>query len=67
MAHHPRPIIHGIVPNAWGFEKFISEANQGEGLKFPRWARWYCTFGIPVIIIVIMGKGIWDKFAPMFA
>ena len=51
----------------WGFEKFIKEANEGEGLKFPRWARVYCTWGIPVIIIVIMAKGIWDKFAPMFA
>ena len=51
----------------WGFEKFIKEANEGEGVKFPRWARWYCTIGIPVIIIVIMAKGIWDKFAPMFA
>ena len=51
----------------WGFEKFIKEANEGEGLKFPRWARLYCTWGIPVIIIVIMAKGIWDKFAPMFA
>ena len=51
----------------WGFEKFIKEANEGEGVKFPRWARWYCTIGIPIIIIVIMAKGIWDKFAPMFA
>ena len=51
----------------WGFEKFIKEANEGEGVKFPRGARWYCTIGIPIIIIVIMAKGIWDKFAPMFA
>ncbi len=49
----------------WGFDKFIEEANQGSGISFPRWARFYCTWIMPLIIIVIMGKGIWDKFAPM--
>ena len=46
----------------WGFDKFIEEANQGSGISFPRWARFYCTWIMPLIIIVIMGKGIWDKF-----
>ena len=51
----------------WGFDKFIAEANEGDGLKFPRWARLYCKYAIPVIIIVIMAKGIWDKFVPLFS
>ncbi len=50
----------------WGFDKFIAEANEGEGMKFPRAIRFYCTWIMPLIIIVIMLKGIWDKFAPMF-
>ena len=50
----------------WGFENFIKEANMGDGLRFPRWARFYCTWIMPLIIIVIMAKGIFDKFAPLF-
>lgn len=50
----------------WGFDKFIEEANEGDGLKFPRAIRFYCTWIMPLIIITIMLKGIWDKFAPMF-
>ncbi len=49
----------------WGFDKFIEEANSGEGLAFPKKVRFYCTWIMPIIIILIMAKGIWDKFAPM--
>ncbi len=51
----------------WGFDKFLAEANAGEGLKFPKAIRWYAAYGVPLIIAVIMIKGIWDKFAPLFA
>lgn len=51
----------------WGFDKFMEEANAGEGIRFPRWARFYCTWCIPVIIAGIMIKGIWDKAVPLLS
>ena len=41
----------------WGFEGFLAEANTGKGLKFPRWARGYLTYVLPVLIAVILIGG----------
>ena len=46
----------------WGWDKFISEANTGKGLKFPGALRWYCTFIVPLIVIVVFIYGYIDKF-----
>lgn len=46
----------------WGFEKFLAEANAGEGLRFPRWVRVYVTYVLPVIVLVIFVQGYWAKF-----
>lgn len=46
----------------WGFESFLKEANEGKGLKFPKWARGYVTFVLPVIVLVIFIQGYVAKF-----
>ena len=47
----------------WGWKNFLSEANAGEGPKFPKWVRPYVTFVIPLIIIFLFIQGYWSKFA----
>ncbi len=37
----------------WGWNNFLEEANAGKGLKFPKWLRFYVTYILPVIIIVL--------------
>lgn len=51
----------------WGFKNFLKEANEGQGIKFPTWARIYVSYCIPVIVLVIFLQGYWAKFAPLFA
>lgn len=46
----------------WGFENFVKEADMGKGVKFPKWARVYFTYILPLIIIFIFVKGYLDKF-----
>ena len=46
----------------WGWEKFLKEANEGSGLKFPRWIRPYVTYVLPVIILALFCVGIYDFF-----
>lgn len=38
----------------WGWDKFYEEVNLGRGLKFPRILRYYMTYALPVIIIILM-------------
>lgn len=46
----------------WGFDKFMEEANAGKGIKFPRWARFYVTFVLPIIVLLVFVQGYWSKF-----
>jgi len=46
--------------NGWGWKKFIDEADQGTGMKFPSWAKNWVTWGLPVLFLVIFVKGLLD-------
>ena len=46
----------------WGFEKFLAEANEGQGIRFPRWVRFYVTYILPLIVLVIFVQGYVSKF-----
>lgn len=41
----------------WGFEKYLKEANTGEGLKIPKGLRIYMTYILPVLIILLILQG----------
>ena len=44
--------------NAWGYDKFLLEANQGKGLKLPKQLKVYCKYVLPVLLIVFWVFGI---------
>lgn len=46
----------------WGWKNFIQEANTGDGLKMPEWLRFYMTYILPFIILLIFLLGMKDKF-----
>ncbi|MDD2395682.1 MULTISPECIES: sodium-dependent transporter [Sphaerochaeta] len=46
----------------WGWDKFIDEADSGDGLKFPSALRFYFQYILPAIILGIFIKGYWDIF-----
>ncbi|MGN0362425.1 MAG: sodium-dependent transporter [Bilifractor sp.] len=49
--------------SGWGWDNFLKEADSGKGLKFPKKLRYYFTYAVPAIIIVIYLKGYYDMFA----
>ena len=48
----------------WGWNNFITEADTGKGMKFPRILRGYLTYILPVFIAVILIMGYKAKFFP---
>lgn len=46
----------------WGWDNYLKEANEGKGLKVATWMRGYMTFGVPVIILVILVLGLISRF-----
>ncbi len=47
----------------WGWNHFMAEANTGSGVKFPKWARFYLTFVLPLVVLFIFVQGYISKFA----
>ena len=41
----------------WGWDAFLREADTGEGTRFPRWARDYVRFALPVLILAVFVAG----------
>ncbi len=47
----------------WGWDKFIKEANLGDGPKFPRKLRFYCAYILPLFAAAILIYGLVTYFA----
>lgn len=50
--------------NGWGWNNFQKEANAGGGIKLPAALRFYMTWILPLIILVVYFKGYYDYFSP---
>ncbi len=55
-------LIYCTSRYGWGWNCFITEADKGEGLKYPRWLRAYLTWVLPCIILVLFINGYAEKF-----
>ena len=55
-------LLFCVSKKGWGWDNFIAEVDAGEGLKFPRWARFYVTFILPLIVLGIFAVGYRQKF-----
>ena len=49
----------------WGWRNFITEADEGQGMKFPSWMKGYVRWVLPAIVAVIFIKGYWDIFSAL--
>ena len=46
----------------WGWDNFIAEADEGKGLKFPKFAKVYLKYILPVLVFAVFVVGYLDKF-----
>ncbi|MDE6616073.1 MAG: sodium-dependent transporter, partial [Lachnospiraceae bacterium] len=51
-------LLFCVTRFGWGFDKYIEEANTGGGLKIPHWIRFYVTYILPVLILLLIIKGL---------
>ena len=55
-------LLFCVSRKGWGWDNFLAEANTGSGLKFPRGVRFYVTYILPIIMLIIFVFGYNDKF-----
>jgi len=53
-----------VKRKGWGWNSFLEEANTGKGMKFPKWLRVYCSYILPIILLIIWVQGYVSKFFP---
>ena len=46
----------------WGWKNFLREADTGRGVAFPQWIRYYVTYILPLIVLVIFLNGYYALF-----
>ena len=59
-------LVFCVSKGGWGWKNFIAEADAGQGLKFPKWARGYLTSVLPALILIIFVMGYVPKFQTWF-
>lgn len=47
-----------VTKAGWGFEGYLKEANTGKGLKMPAWLKGYLQFVLPLLILIILVRGL---------
>lgn len=51
-------LLFCVTRYGWGFDKYIEEANTGEGLKIPHSIKFYVTYILPVLLLFLIIKGL---------
>lgn len=51
-------VLFCVTRLGWGFDKYLNEANTGEGLKIHRGLRIYLTYILPVLLFILIIQGL---------
>lgn len=51
-------VLFCVTKKGWGFDNYLSEVNEGKGLKVKRWMHPYMTYVLPAVIIFVFILGI---------
>lgn len=51
-------LLFCVTKFGWGFDKYLEECNQGEGLRFPRMLKPYFQYILPILIMIIIIQGL---------
>lgn len=46
-------LLFCVTKWGWGFDKYLEEANTGNGIKLPRQLKYYFQFVLPILILIV--------------
>ncbi len=55
-------LLFCCLRRGWGWDNFLHEADLGQGMKFPRCLRFYLTWILPCLILILFAAGYADRF-----
>lgn len=51
-------LLFCVTKWGWGFDRYMAEVNKGVGMKMPLWIKPYLQYVLPVLILVILIRGL---------
>ena len=51
-------VMFCVTKRGWGLDKYLEEANEGKGIKLPRWIKGYVTYVLPVLVLALLILGL---------
>ena len=51
-------LLFCVTKYGWGFDNYMKECNDGEGLKFGKFLKPYFQFILPVLILILVIQGL---------
>ena len=50
-------VLFCTTKRGWGWDRFMAEADRGEGVAFPKWTRLWVKYGVPALILIVFFTG----------
>ena len=50
-------VLFCTTKRGWGWDRFMAEADRGEGIAFPKWTRLWVKYGVPALILIVFFTG----------
>ena len=50
-------VLFCTTKRGWDWDKFMAEADRGEGISFPKWSRLWVKYGVPALILIVFFTG----------
>lgn len=47
-----------VTKYGWGFDNYLKEVNTGTGMKMRRWIKPYFQYGLPLLILILIIRGL---------
>lgn len=54
-------VLFCVSRYGWGFDKYLAEVNEGDGIKEPKGLRFYLTWIVPIIVLFIAANGLFSR------
>lgn len=51
-------LLFCVTKQGWGYDNYLAECNAGDGLKMPRQLKFYFLIILPILILVILIRGL---------
>ena len=51
-------LLFCVTKWGWGFDNYLAEANTGDGMRIPRWMKYYFMIPLPLLVLALIAQSL---------